>query len=308
MRTDGWIENISPRIRYDSHRLIEELMILANVAAAETLHAKHIPVMSRIHAPPNLENIKSLRVTLAALGFNLSSSDLLHPRGLSDLLDRVAQTDKASIVNDLVLRVQSKAYYGLEESGHFGLALQRYCHFTSPIRRYADILIHRALIGTLHLGDDGIPSEGYNSLKTIGEQISASERRTAAAERDALDRFTSAYFSHLVGDEFYGRISGINRFGLFIRLEETCAEGFIPLRVLPSDYYHHNERQQNLRGDSTGLSFDLGQRILVRLIEADHRSASLVFEILGLNLTSEKNKHRRSRHKQRRRRRKTNTK
>ncbi|MEC8198585.1 MAG: VacB/RNase II family 3'-5' exoribonuclease, partial [Pseudomonadota bacterium] len=208
-REEGWIDRIVPRVRYDSHRLIEEFMIAANVAAAEALHAKKTPVMYRVHEQPSMGDVETLRESLAALGFKLARAGTLRPSHFAGLLAQAAKTDKLQIVSDLILRAQSKAVYSPDEKGHFGLALRRYCHFTSPIRRYADLLVHRALIGTMKLGDGGLPNEAEETFVEVGEQISATERRAAAAERNALERFTSAYLADRVGSTFSGRISGV---------------------------------------------------------------------------------------------------
>ena len=279
-REDGWIDRIVPRARYDSHRLIEEFMIAANVAAAEALHAKKAPVMYRVHEQPSKGDVETLRESLAALGFKLTRAGTLRPSHFAGLLAQAAKTDKLQIVSDLILRAQSKAVYSPDEKGHFGLALRRYCHFTSPIRRYADLLIHRALIRTMKLGDGGLSNEAEETFVEVGEQISATERRAAAAERNALDRFTSAYLADRVGSTFSGRISGVTRFGLFICLDETGADGFVPIRTLPWDHYHHDETLQSLTGDQSGLVFSLGQSVKAELLEAEPRTGSLIFSLL----------------------------
>lgn len=279
---EGWIDKIIPRTRLDSHRLIEEFMIAANVAAAEALHAKRAPVMYRIHEPPSMSNVETLRESLSALGFKLARAGTIRPHHFAGLLEKAGDTDKLQIVSDLILRAQSKAVYSPEEVGHFGLALRRYCHFTSPIRRYADLLVHRTLIREFNLGDGGLPSEADETLAEIGEQISSTERRAAAAERDALDRFTSAFLVDRIGAVFSGRISGVTRFGLFICLDETGADGLVPVRTLPWDRYTHDETHHSLRGDASGLTFSLGQIVKAKLLEAEPRTGSLVFELVDI--------------------------
>lgn len=278
-RDDGWIDKIVPRARLDSHRLIEEFMIAANVAAADALHAQDAPVMYRIHEPPSLGNLETLRASLAALEFKLAHAGTIRPHHFAGILQKAADTDKLHIVSDLILRAQSKAVYSPEEIGHFGLALRRYCHFTSPIRRYADLLVHRALIRTFELGEGALPPEADEGFAEIGEQISATERRAAAAEREALDRFTSTFLADRIGSVFSGRVSGVTRFGLFICLDETGADGFVPVRTLPWDRYFHDEIHHSLKGDATGLTFSLGQRITAELLEAEPRTGSLVFRL-----------------------------
>ena len=301
LQEDGWIERIAPRARYDSHRLIEEFMITANVAAAETLHAKKQPVMHRIHEAPNMGDMEKLRESLKALGFKLAKTGTLRPAHLAGLLAQASKTDKLQIVSDLILRAQSKAIYSPDEKGHFGLALRRYCHFTSPIRRYADLLVHRSLIRTMKFGDGGLPDGFEDKLTEVGEQISATERRAVSAERDALDRFTSAFLADRVGGTFSGRISGVTRFGLFIRLDETGADGFVPIRTLPWDHYHHDDIQQNLTGDQSGLVFSLGQSVQSKLLEVKPRTGSMIFTILVDSQNTQKRASRTKSHRYRKR-------
>jgi ribonuclease R len=294
---EGWIDKILPRIRLDSHRLIEEFMIAANVAAADALQSQKMPVMYRIHEPPSMGNIETLREALGALGFKLARAGTLRPHHFADLLEKAAGTDKLQIVSDLILRAQSKAVYSPEDKGHFGLALRRYCHFTSPIRRYADLLVHRTLIRAFKLGEGSLPPEADESFTEIGEQISSTERRASAAERDALDRFTSAFLTDRIGSVFTARISGVTRFGLFICLDETRADGFVPIRTLPWDKYQHDETHHCLRGDAMGLTFTMGQRVKAELLEAEPRTGSLVFELVGIDQMSGKRAPKGGRHK-----------
>ena len=283
LNEEGWVDKILPRPRYDSHRLIEEYMIAANVAAAEALQAKQAPVMYRIHEPPALGDVETLRESLSTLGFKLARAGALRPTHFADILNRAAHTDKLQIVSDLILRAQSKAVYGPGDSGHFGLALRRYCHFTSPIRRYADLLVHRTLIREFGLGEGALPTEADDAFTAIGEQISSTERRAVAAEREALDRFTSAFLADRIGSIFSGRISGVTRFGLFIRLEETGADGFVPVRTLPWDRYHYDETHHCLEGENSGLRFSLGQTVTAELLEAEPRTGSLVFQLADID-------------------------
>tara|TARA_B100000686_G_scaffold263009_1_gene276567 strand:+ start:44 stop:898 length:855 start_codon:yes stop_codon:yes gene_type:complete len=276
-------------------------MITANVAAAETLHAKKQPVMHRIHEAPNMGDMEKLRESLKALGFKLAKTGTLRPAHLAGLLAQASKTDKLQIVSDLILRAQSKAIYSPDEKGHFGLALRRYCHFTSPIRRYADLLVHRSLIRTMKFGDGGLPDGFEDKLTEVGEQISATERRAVSAERDALDRFTSAFLADRVGGTFSGRISGVTRFGLFIRLDETGADGFVPIRTLPWDHYHHDDIQQNLTGDQSGLVFSLGQSVQSKLLEVKPRTGSMIFTILVDSQNTQKRASRTKSHRYRKR-------
>jgi len=294
---EGWIDKILPRTRLDSHRLIEEFMITANVAAADALQSRDMPVMYRIHEPPSVGNIETLREALGALGFKLARAGTLRPHHFADLLEKAARTDKLQIVSDLILRAQSKAVYSPEDNGHFGLALRRYCHFTSPIRRYADLLVHRTLIRAFKLGEGSLPPEADESFTEIGEQISSTERRASAAERDALDRFTTAFLTDRIGNVFMARISGVTRFGLFICLTETRADGFVPIRTLPWDKYQHDETHHCLRGETTGLTFTMGQPVKAELLEAEQRTGSLVFELADIDQVSGKRAPKGGRHK-----------
>jgi ribonuclease R len=277
---DGQVANISPRPRLDSHRLIEEFMILANVCAAEELERHKLPCMYRIHAPPSPEKIDNLRNFLATLEISLKPGDQLHPRDLDHILKLVAGTDKAMLVNETVLRSQSQAEYGPDNIGHFGLALTRYAHFTSPIRRYADLLVHRALIKGLRLGKDGLSEEDIAKFQDTAEQITGTERRATLAERDSTDRYLALYLQHRVGELFDGRISGVTKFGLFVTLPETGASGFAPMATLPEDYWVHDEASQSLVGRRSKMVFQLAQTVEVRLAEARPVTGGLLFNVL----------------------------
>jgi Exoribonuclease R len=229
----GEVRSIEPRRRHDSHRLIEEFMIAANVAAAETLERARRPCMYRVHDAPDAAKVEALREFVATLGFNLAKGQVLRPKMFTQLLERVKGSPFAEMVHELVLRSQSQAVYSPVNIGHFGLALARYCHFTSPIRRYSDLLVHRALIDGCRLGDDGLPPDAEERFPAIGEHISTTERRAAAAERDAGDRFIAAFLAKRVGEILAGRVTGVTRFGLFVRLADTGADGLVPSRACP---------------------------------------------------------------------------
>ena len=276
---DGQVKNIAPRPRLDSHRLIEEFMILANVCAAEDLEKRHLPCMYRVHAPPSAEKLDNLRAFLATLEISLQPGDQLHPRDLDRVLKQVAGTDKSSLVNETVLRSQSQAEYSPENIGHFGLALTKYAHFTSPIRRYADLLVHRALITGLKLGRDGLSPEDMSQFEATAEQITATERRATLAERDSTDRYLALYLQHRVGESFTSRISGVTRFGLFVTLPESGASGFLSMANLPDDFWVHDEASQSLIGKRTRRTYQLAQMIDVRLIEARPVTGGLLFSI-----------------------------
>jgi len=272
--------DVAPRPRLDSHRLIEEFMVLANVAAAEELERCHQPTMYRIHALPSDEKLASLREFLHGLGISLPPGDRVHPRDLDRVLRRVAGTDSAQLVNEVMLRSQSQAEYSPDNIGHFGLALPRYAHFTSPIRRYADLLVHRALIGGLRLGDGALAKDEAARFPDTALHITATERRAQLAERDAIDRYLAAYMADKVGANFAARISGVTRFGLFVTVAESGASGLVPIRSLPDDYWQHDEREQTLTGRKTHLAFRLAQEVEVRLAEASPVTGGLVFHIL----------------------------
>jgi ribonuclease R len=276
---EGQVASIAPRPRLNSHRLIEEFMILANVCAAEELERVRLPCMYRVHAPPSAEKLDNLRAFLGTLGISLQPGDQLHPRDLDRVLQTVAGTEKAALVNETVLRSQSQAEYSPENIGHFGLALTRYAHFTSPIRRYADLLVHRALITGLKLGKDGLSPEDAAGLEDIAEAITATERRATLAERDSTDRYLALYLQHRVGEIFEARISGVTKFGLFVTLPESGASGFLAMASLPDDYWVHDEASSSLIGKRTRAIFSLAQTLDVRLAEARPVTGGLLFSL-----------------------------
>ena len=276
----GHVLSVAPRPRLDSHRLIEEFMVLANVCAAEELERLHLPCMYRIHAPPSDEKLESLRAFLHGLNISLPPGDQVHPRDLDRVLKKVVGTDAALLVNETMLRSMSQAEYSPDNIGHFGLALPRYAHFTSPIRRYADLEVHRALIRGLRLGDGGLTDDEAARLPDTAEHITATERRAANAERDAIDRYLAAHMADKVGAVFDARISGVTRFALFVTVLQNGASGIVPISTLPDDYWMHDERTQTLSGRRTRLTFSLAQPVEVRLSEAVPETGSLVFNIL----------------------------
>ena len=276
----GQVLAVAPRPRLDSHRLIEEFMVLANVAAAEELERLHQPCMYRVHAPPTEEKLANLRTFLSALGISLPAGDQVHPRDLDHVLKMVAGTPEAPMINDVMLRSQSQAAYSPDNIGHFGLALTRYAHFTSPIRRYADLLVHRALISGLNMGSDGLPIEAAATFLDTAEHITGTERRAQLAERDAVDRYLAAFMAEKLGERFAARISGVTRFGLFITVTDSGASGLVPISSLPDDYWQHDEGEQTLTGRRSHLVFKLAQDVEVRLMEATPVTGGLVFHIM----------------------------
>ena len=285
---DGRVAAIVPRARLDSHRLIEEFMVLANVAAAQELERLHQPCMFRVHAPPSPEKLEALRAFLATLDIALKPAGEIRPADLDAVLTRVAGTEQAPLVNEMVLRSQSQAEYSPDNVGHFGLALPQYAHFTSPIRRYADLLVHRALIGGLRLGGDGLRPEDGAGFADTGAHVTATERRAALAEREAVERYIAAHMADKIGATFSARISGVTRFGLFVTLTETGASGLVPVSSLSSpassgadEFWMHDEAEQALIGRRSGVAYRLAQTVSVRLVEAAPLTGGLLFAIGG---------------------------
>jgi ribonuclease R len=280
---DGRVAAIAPRPRLDSHRLIEEFMVLANVCAAEELERLTRPCMYRIHAPPSDEKLDNLRSFLRQFDISLPPGNQLHPRDLDGVLKQVAGEAHAQMVNEVVLRSQMQAAYAPDNVGHFGLALARYAHFTSPIRRYADLLVHRALIAGLKLGVGGLEAAEIARYPDTADHITATERRAALAERDAVDRYLAAFMADKVGEVFPARISGVQRFGLFVTLTASGASGLVPVSSLPDDFWIHDEATQTLSGRRTRIVFHLAQAVEARLSEASPVTGGLVFHILQGN-------------------------
>jgi len=276
---DGRVAAIEARTRLDSHRLIEEFMITANVAAAKELERLRQPCMYRVHDKPDPLRLSALAEVLRDLGLRFNAGQVVRPRDLTRLLNKVEGSPEAPLVNDLILRAQSQAIYSPENIGHFGLALTHYAHFTSPIRRYADLLVHRALVSGLKLGDDGLPPGSEGQFEEMGGHISSTERSSAAAERDAVDRFTAAFLQQQVGASFAGRINGVTRFGLFVTLDDSGADGLIPISTLPDDFYHHVEARHTLEGERWGRVYRLGDRLRVTLLEAEPMTGGLILAL-----------------------------
>ncbi|MEH6390758.1 MAG: ribonuclease R [Sulfitobacter sp.] len=279
---DGTVKSVNFKDRLDAHKLIEEFMVLANVAAAETLLEKKTPLLFRIHEEPSVAKLDALRETVQAAGYNLAKGQVLHTKHLNKLLNDAAGTDDAELINISTLRSMTQAYYGPAHIGHFGLALRSYAHFTSPIRRYADLIVHRALISAHGWGKDGLSQQDIEDIEQTGAHISDTERRSMTAERDTTDRYLAAYLSERVGNEFSGRISGIARFGAFVKLDETGADGLLPMRSLGREYFHFDAEAGTLMGADTGLMISVGQRVTVRLTEAVPVTGGIALELLTL--------------------------
>jgi ribonuclease R len=279
---DGTVDRIITPERLDAHRLIEECMILANVAAAETLEKHHTPLIYRVHDEPSLEKVSALRDFLQTLDISLPKAGALRPALFNRILAQVKGHDSEPLVNEVVLRAQAQAEYAAENFGHFGLNLRRYAHFTSPIRRYADLVVHRALVRALKFGDGGLPDD--QTTDTLGEvaaSISATERRAMRAERETVDRLIAHFLADRIGATFRGRISGVTRSGLFVKLSDTGADGFIPARTLGAEYFHYDEKSHAMVGDRSGLAHRLGDVVEVKLVEAAPVAGALRFEMLS---------------------------
>jgi ribonuclease R len=255
---------------------------LANVAAAETLLAKKVPLLFRVHEEPSPEKLEALRETAQAAGFTLAKGQVLQTAHLNRLLHDAAGSDEAELINLSTLRSMTQAYYAPQHLGHFGLALRSYAHFTSPIRRYSDLVVHRALITAHGWGKDGLSPDEIDRLEQTGAHISDTERRSMMAERDTTDRYLAAFLSERVGNEFTGKISGIARFGVFVRLDETGADGLVPMRNLGREYFHYDGDSQTLMGADTGMVIGLGQRVKVRLSEAVPVTGGIALELLEI--------------------------
>jgi ribonuclease R len=277
---EGRLKDVRWPERLEAHRLIEEFMILANVAAAETLEAAHSPLIYRAHDAPSVEKLNDLIEFLRTIGVKLAKGERVRPSHFNGVLSRVRGQAVEALVNEVVLRAQAQAEYSHENYGHFGLNLRRYAHFTSPIRRYADLIVHRALIRALNLGEGGLNDMGAGELAQIAEHISAAERRAMAAERETVDRVIAAHLADEVGAVFEGRIAGVTRAGLFVKLSETGADGFVPAATLGDDYYRFEEATRALIGTRTKEAFRLGGPVRVRLIEAAPFAGALRFEIM----------------------------
>jgi len=278
---EGEVVSIRPRERLDAHRLIEEMMIQANVSAAETLEQKRSPVIYRIHDAPSEEKMFNLVDFLSTLALPWAKGEPPNTKRFNRLLEETRGGPHAEIVNEVVLRTQMQAIYSTDNIGHFGLNLQRYAHFTSPIRRYADLTVHRSLIRALGLGEDGLKEADAVRLGETAEHITATERAAMAAERDATDRYVAAFLADRVGADFIGRITGVTRFGLFVRLMESGADGLVPVSTLGSEYFVHDERQHALIGERSGARWRLGRTVEVKLKEATPLTGGLLFEMLS---------------------------
>lgn len=284
----GNMTGVTTRARLDAHKLIEEFMILANVAAASALEDKRdpksFPCVYRAHDKPSLDKLDSVREFVESFGLSMPKGQVAKPSMINNVLRHAAKLEYSHLISMVILRSQSQAVYSPQNVGHFGLALTKYAHFTSPIRRYADLIVHRSLIKAYGLGDGGIDEGEIARIDEICQHISQTERTSMEAERSATDRFTAAYLSEKIGAEFSGRITGVTRFGLFVELDESGADGIIPMRSMKNDFYDHDEDQHALIGKRTGTVFRLGASVTVKLKEADGLTGSTVLELTGKSL------------------------
>ena len=279
----GKVLSVDFRDRFDAHKLVEEFMVMANVCAAETLEAKKVNFLYRVHEEPSPEKLDSLREVAIAAGHSFAKGQVLRTGDINKLLNAANGTEDAELINMSVLRCMTQAYYGPANLGHFGLNLKKYGHFTSPIRRYADLIVHRALITAHGFGDDGLGYEDIEQLRETGDWISLTERRSMLAERDTTDRYLAAFLEDRVGAEFAGRVSGIAKFGLFVKLDETGADGIIPLSHLGREYWRYREQDGTLKGEDSGRVIAIGMPCKVSLVDATAITGGLTLEMLELD-------------------------
>ena len=278
---DGHIHAIVPRMRLKSHMLIEEFMVLTNVAAAMALEEKNAPCIYRVHDKPDSSKIDAASDFLATFDIHLDKGAVMTPKRMNNILEKAKGTEESELVSMMVLRSQSQAVYSPDNLGHFGLALEKYAHFTSPIRRYSDLLVHRSMVSAWDLpGGGGLKKEGAALFSQMAQHISETERRSMIAERDAMDRYTSLFLQDRVGQTFPGHIAGLNNAGLFVRLDATGADGLVPMRTLENDYWMHNEDYHCLVGRNSGKAYRLMAPVIVKLLEADPIKGSMLFELV----------------------------
>src|SRR5438270_2384515 len=275
----GRILSVAPRDRLDAHRLVEDFMIAANVAAARALEAKKAPVMYRVHEPPSREKLVALKDYLKTFGIEFTLGQVIKPGTFNRVIERVGDSEGREEIMEQLLRTQMQARYAPERLGHFGLALASYAHFTSPIRRYADLLVHRALVSAYKLGDGGLPAGEEERFEQIGEQISMLERRAMEAERETVDRYVAAFLADQVGQLVECRITGVQPFGFFAAVKDLGGDGLVFAKDLGLEYFRYHEAAKALVGDESGETYRIGQRLTLRLSEANPVSGSLRFEL-----------------------------
>jgi ribonuclease R len=275
----GRITSIAPRDRLDAHRLVEDFMIAANVAAARALEAKKAPVMYRVHEAPGREKLVALKDYLATFDLEFALGQVIKPGTFNRIIERLGDASGREEIMEQLLRTQMQARYGPERLGHFGLALATYAHFTSPIRRYADLLVHRSLVSAYRLGEGGLPQGEEERFEEIGEKISMLERRAMEAERETIDRYVAAYLSDQVGQLVQCRITGVQPFGFFATVEDLGGDGLVLAQTLGQEYFRYDEAARQLVGEESGETYRVGQRLTLRLADANPVSGSLRFEL-----------------------------
>ena len=280
---EGKVTSVAFKDRLDAHKLIEECMVLANVAAAETLKARDTPQLYRVHEEPNPDKLDALREVAQGSGMVLAKGQVLHTRHLNNLLSQAAGTEHAETINLSTLRAMTQAYYTPKNLGHFGLALRDYAHFTSPIRRYSDLIVHRALITAHGWGDDGLSPWDIEHLDDTGKLISDTERRSMQAERDTTDRYLAAFLADRVGSTFDGSVAGIAKFGIFVKLDGTGADVLVPMRNLGDEYFVYDRDAQTLTGRDSGMLITMGTAATVKLSEVTPATGGMVAEIVSLD-------------------------
>jgi ribonuclease R len=275
----GRILSVAPRERLDAHKLVEDYMIAANVAAARALEAKKAPVMYRVHESPSREKLVALKDYFATFGIEFALGQVIRPATFNRIIERVGDSDYRTEIMEQILRTQMQARYGPERLGHFGLALPTYAHFTSPIRRYADLLVHRSLTSAYRLGEGGLPPGEDEKFEAIGEQISMLERRAMEAERDTIDRYVAAFLADRVGQLVDCRITGVQPFGFFATVTDLGGDGLVLAQTLGQEYFRYDEAARQLVGEQSGDVYRVGQKLTLRLAEANPVSGSLRFEL-----------------------------
>jgi len=275
----GRILSVAPRERLDAHRLIEDYMIAANVAAAKALEAKKAPVMYRVHEPPAREKLVALKDYLETWGVKFALGQVIQPATFNHILEKIGDVDFRPQIMEQVLRTQTQAYYAPDNHGHFGLALGSYAHFTSPIRRYADLIVHRSLVTAYGLGPGGLTDDEAAGMERIGESISRLERRAMEAERDTIDRYVAAFLAEKVGEIVETRITGVQNFGIFATVAGIGGDGLLPVRDLGGEYFRFDEAARKLVGETSGDEYAIGQVLQLRLAEANPVSGALRFEL-----------------------------
>jgi len=286
---EGVIEEIAVRERLDAHRVVEDFMIAANVAAAKALEEKAAPVVYRVHETPSREKLMAFKEYLASQGKSFAMGQVITPGLFNRMLKDIVDPAEKALIMEAVLRSQTQAYYGPSNSGHFGLALGSYAHFTSPIRRYADLLVHRALVDAYKLeqpkpkGDipeaSGLSDRDKTALNQITDAISQTERRAMEAERDTIDRYVAAWLSGRVGETFETRITGVQGFGFFATIENLGGDGLVPVSTLGREYFRYDEGARELVGENSGTTYAVGDRLKLKLAEANALTGALKFEI-----------------------------